>query len=149
MESLTNKMENEVGRIITEIDGLGGIVKAVEKGWIHNEIASAAYQYQVDIESGEMPIVGINCFKVEDEVLPIELFKVPETLLVQEEKLKRIRKDRDPVQAHKYLEAITRCCEEDRNIMEVAVDAVKAYVTEGEISKTLKAFYGVWQPPLF
>jgi methylmalonyl-CoA mutase N-terminal domain/subunit len=149
VESLTNKMEDEVGRIITEIDGMGGIVKAVEKGWIHNEIASAAYQYQVDIESGEMPIVGINCFKVENEVLPIELFKVPETLVIQEKKLKRIRKDRDTAEARKGLEAITRCCEGDKNIMEVAVDAVKAYVTEGEISKTLKAFYGVWHPPLF
>jgi len=149
VESLTNKMEDEVGRIITEIDDMGGIVKAVEKGWIHNEIASAAYQYQVNIESGEMPIVGINCFKVEDEVLPIELFKVPETLLVQGEKLKRIRKERDPVEAKRALESIAKCCEDDKNVMEVAVDAVKAYVTEGEISRTLKACYGVWQPPLF
>jgi methylmalonyl-CoA mutase N-terminal domain/subunit len=149
VESLTNKMEDEAGRIITEIDDMGGIVKAVEKGWIHNKIAFAAYQYQVAIESGEMPIVGVNCFKIEDEVLPIELFKVPETLRVQEERLKGIRKDRNPVEARKALEAISICCEEDKNIMEVMVDAVKADVTEGEISKTLKAFYGVWEPPLF
>ena len=47
------------------------------------------------------------------------------------------------------MEAITRCCEKDENLMEVAIDSVKAYVTEGEISKTLKGFYGVWEPPLF
>ncbi len=149
VESLTNKMEAEVERIISEIDSMGGIVKAVEKGWIHNEIASAAYQYQVDIESGEMPIVGVNCFKIEDEVLPIELFKGPETLLIQEEKLKRNRKDRNSQEAAKALDAITRCCERDGNLMGVIVDAVKTRVTEGEISKTLKAFYGIWHPPLF
>jgi len=149
VESLTSKMEDEVERIISEIDGMGGIVKAVEKGWIHNEIASAAYQYQVAIESGEMPIVGVNCFKIEDEVLPIDLFKVPETLRIQEEKLKRNRKDRNSAEAAKALEAITGCCERDGNLMEVIVAAVKTYVTEGEISKTLKAFYGIWQPPLF
>ena len=149
VETLTNQMEDEIGKIIAQIDDMGGIVKAVEKGWIHNEIASAAYQYQVNIESGEMPIVGINCFKIEDEVLPIELFKVPETLLVQGEKLKRIKKERDPAEARRARESIERCCEDDKNIMEVAVEAVKYYVTEGEISKTLKACYGVWHPPLF
>ncbi|HUH67081.1 MAG TPA: methylmalonyl-CoA mutase family protein [Syntrophales bacterium] len=149
VESLTDKMEAAVEKIIADIDGMGGIVKAVDKGWIHNEISHAAYQYQIAIESGEMPIVGVNCFEIEDEILPIELFKVPETLLIQEDKLKKNRRNRNSKEAAKALAAIAGCCEKDGNLMEVVVDAVKTGVSEGEVSKTLKGFYGIWHPPLF
>ena len=149
LESLTNRMEEEVLKILDAIDGKGGLVKAVESGWIHGEIAAAAYKYQWAIESGEMPIVGVNCFKIEDEVLPIELFSSPETLKVQKNKLKRIRKERDSRKAEKSLEAVARCCETDGNLMELLVEEVKNLITEGEISQTLKRVYGVWEPPLF
>jgi len=83
LESLTDRMEAEVLKILDEIEEKGGLVSAVESGWVHAEISDAAYKYQCDIESGEMPIVGVNCFRAEDEVLPIELFSSPETLKVQ------------------------------------------------------------------
>jgi methylmalonyl-CoA mutase N-terminal domain/subunit len=96
-----------------------------------------------------MPIVGVNCFRAEDEVLPIELFSSPETLKVQKEKLRRIRKERDSRKVQKSLDAIARCCERDENLMELIVGEVKNMITEGEISRTLKRVYGVWEPPLF
>jgi len=74
VETLTNKMEEETLRLLDEIDGMGGIVKAVETGWIHNEISNSAYEYQQAIESGKMPIVGVNCYQMEDEELPVDLF---------------------------------------------------------------------------
>jgi methylmalonyl-CoA mutase N-terminal domain/subunit len=96
-----------------------------------------------------MPIVGVNCYKIEDEKLPIELFKVPETLEVQRAKLERIKKERSSTKVQKASDTILRCCERDENLMEVVVEAVKAYVTEGEVTKILKRFYGTWNPPLF
>ncbi len=149
LESLTDRMEAEVLNILDEIEEKGGLVSAVESGWVHAEISDAAYKYQCDIESGEMPIVGMNCFRAEDEVLPIELFSSPETLKVQKEKLRRIRKERDSRKVQKSLEAIARCCERDENLMELIVGEVKNLITEGEISRTLKRVYGVWEPPLF
>lgn len=149
LESLTNQMEESIGTIIAEIDSMGGIVKAVEKGWIHDEISAAAYQYQMRVESGEMPIVGVNCFQIENEKLPIELFRLPETLKIQKKKLERIRKKRNAVQVRKALDAVTRGCEEGRNLMELLVDEVKVYLTEGEVSQALRKVYGVWNPPLF
>jgi methylmalonyl-CoA mutase N-terminal domain/subunit len=149
IESLTNQCEEKIVALLNEIEAMGGIVKSVEKGWIHKEISSAAYEYQKAIESGEMPIVGVNCYKIEDEKLPIELFKVPETLEVQRAKLERIKKERSSTQVQKASDAILRCCEKDGNLMEVVVEAVKAYVTEGEVTKILKRFYGTWNPPLF
>jgi methylmalonyl-CoA mutase N-terminal domain/subunit len=124
-------------------------VKSVEKGWIHKEISSAAYEYQKAIESGEMPIVGVNCYKIEDEKLPVELFRVPETLEVQRAKLEKIKKERNSTNVQKALDTILHCCEKDGNLMEVVVEAVKAHVTEGEVTKMLKRFYGTWNPPLF
>jgi methylmalonyl-CoA mutase N-terminal domain/subunit len=149
LESLTNRMEEAIGGILAEIDAMGGIVKAVEKGWIHGEISAAAYQYQTRVESGEMPIVGVNCFQVENEKLPIELFSLPETLDIQKAKLDRIRRQRDSAQVRKAMDALARGCEEGQNLMELLVDGVKAHVTQGEVSKTLKKVFGVWNPPLF
>ena len=149
IESLTNQLETMIVTLLEKIDQIGGIVKAVEKGWIHREISDSAYDYQQAIESGEMPIVGLNCYLAEDEKLPVELFQVPETLRIQEERLKRIKKERNASKAKLALEDISRCCDEDRNLMEVIVESVKAYVTEGEISHAIKSCYGTWNTPLF
>ena len=91
----------------------------------------------------------VNCYKIENEKLPIEIFKVPETLKIQEKKIERIKKERNSLKAQRALDDIARCCDEDKNLMEVIIDSVKTYITEGEISKTLKMSYGTWNPPLF
>lgn len=149
VETLTNKVEEETLRLLKEIDEMGGIVKATEAGWIHNEISSSAYKYQQAIESGEMQIVGVNCYQMEDEKLPIELFESPETLQIQEQKLRKIKNERNEARVKEALDSVTRCCEENGNFMEVIVESVKAQVTQGEVSNTLKGFYGTWDPPIF
>ena len=149
IESLTSQLEKMIVTLLEKIDQIGGIVKAVETGWIHREISDSAYEYQQAIESGKMPIVGLNCYRAEDEKLPMELFQVPETLRIQEERIKKIKKERDPFRAQRALEDISRCCDENRNLMEVIVESVKAHVTEGEISRAIKSCYGTWNTPLF
>ena len=125
------------------------MVRAVETGWIHRAISDAAFEYQQMIESGKMPVVGLNCQQVAEEKLPMDLFEVPETLRVQEEKLRKIMKERDPDRVRYALDTIAGCCREDGNLMEVIVDSVKSYVTVGEISRTIKDCYGTWNMPLF
>lgn len=149
VESMTNRLEEKIGAVLEEIDRMGGLVKATENGWIHREISNAAYEYQRGVESGEIPIVGVNFSRQEDEELPIQLFEVPETLRIQEERLAKIRKERDASQVERALGEIARCCDEDRNLMEVIVESVKTFVTEGEISRTIKGCYGTWDMPLF
>jgi len=149
VESLTNQMEKRIIAILDDIEAIGGLVKATETGWIHRKIADASYEYQQAIETGKMPVVGVNCYRLEDEELPMELFEVPETLQIQEIKLKRIKKERSDRGAQRALDEISRCCDEDRNLMEVIVESVTALVTEGEISNRLKRNYGTWDPPLF
>ena len=149
VESLTNQLEEKIEALLEHIDKMGGIVKAVETGWIHKEISDSAYEYQKGVESGSIPIVGVNCHRMEDEELPIELFEVPETLKIQREKLARIKKERDGSRAQRALDDINRCCDEGKNLMDVIVESVKSRITEGEISHTLKEHYGTWNAPLF
>jgi methylmalonyl-CoA mutase N-terminal domain/subunit len=149
VETLTNKVEEETLRLLDQIEGMGGIVKAAETGWIHREISNSAYEYQQAIESGKMPVVGVNCYRMEEEELPVELFEVPETLKIQEQKLKRIRNERNGNHVRDALDAIARCCEKNGNLMEVIVESSKARVTQGEISNAPRSSYGTWDPPLF
>ena len=149
VESLTNQLEEKIIELLEKIEQMGGVVRAVENGWVHKEISDAAYEYQRGIESGKMPVVGLNCQRVAEEKLPMDLFEVPETLLIQEEKLEKIKKERNPDQTRRALDAIVDCCREDGNLMEVIVDSVKSYVTVGEISRALKDCYGTWDMPLF
>ncbi len=149
VETLTTRIEEEILGVLEEIDRIGGIVKATETGWIHREISNSAYEYQLAIESGRMPVVGVNCHRAEEEELPMELFEVPETVKIQEQKLKRIKKERDAARVGQALDDITRCCDRDGNLMEDLVESVKTYVTEGEISGAIKDCYGTWNTPIF
>jgi methylmalonyl-CoA mutase, N-terminal domain len=149
LESLTNQLEERMAALIEEIDQKGGIIEAVKNGWIHKEIADSAYAFQHTVESGEQLIVGVNSFRLEDEVLPVSLFEVPETLVIQEKKLKMIKKKRNTSTVQKALDEISRSCDNGTNMMEKIVEAVPAYLTEGEIANVLKKCYGMWNPPLF
>jgi methylmalonyl-CoA mutase N-terminal domain/subunit len=101
------------------------------------------------VESGELPVVGLNCFQMEEDNYPGEIFQVPETLAVQEAKLRRIRRERDASAVERALSEVARCCEAGGNLMEVLVEAVRSRVTEGEITSVLKKHYGTWEVPLF
>jgi methylmalonyl-CoA mutase N-terminal domain/subunit len=149
VESLTNELEAEIIKLLDKIEEMGGLVRAVEAGWIHKEISNAAFEYQQAVESGQMPIVGLNCNRVEEEELPMEIFEVPETLQIQEEKLNHIKRERNADGVRQALDDIAKCCDESGNLMEVIVGAVKSHVTVGEISRTIKDRYGTWNAPLF
>jgi methylmalonyl-CoA mutase N-terminal domain/subunit len=149
VESLTNELEAEIMNVLDKIEEMGGLVKAVEAGWVHKEISNAAFEYQQAVESGQMPIVGVNCHQVDEEELPMEIFEVPETYQIQAEKLNKIKKERSADGVQQALDDIAHCCDKGGNLMEVIVDAVKSCVTVGEVSRTIKDQYGTWNAPLF
>jgi methylmalonyl-CoA mutase N-terminal domain/subunit len=149
VESLTNELESEIMNMLDKIEEMGGLVKAVEAGWVHKEISNAAFEYQQAVESGQMPIVGVNCHQIDEEELPMEIFEVPETYQIQAEKLNKIKKERSADEVQQALDDIAHCCDKNGNLMEVIVDAVKSYVTVGEVSRTIKDNYGTWNAPLF
>ena len=149
IESLTFELEKQIMAQLEEIDRKGGIITVTRTGWIHREIADSAFKYQEAVESGDMPIVGLNCFQQEDEELPLEFFEVPETLSVQEQKLEKIKNERSASAVNEALDDVSRCCDEGGNMMEVMLKAVTSYATEGELSQTIRKRRGTWQMPLF
>ena len=145
VEDLTKKIEAEAVRYIHEIDNLGGMIPAIERGFPQAEIAQASYEYQRRVESGDQIIVGVNAFRSADE--PIEVLKTDESAReLQSGKLERLRSGRDSARAAAALGGIRRAAADDRcNTMPYILEAVRASVTLGEICEALRDVFGAYQ----
>lgn len=142
VESLTNEMEEKACALIAKIDAMGGSVSAIEEGFIQDEIAKSAYEYQRQIENGEKIIVGVNKFTVAVET-PIPGFKIDDSIrLVQTEKLQLLKAKRNKEQAAISLEAIKKSAIDGSNLMPHVLTAVENLCTLGEISDVLRGIFG-------
>jgi methylmalonyl-CoA mutase N-terminal domain/subunit len=142
LESLTDEVEKEAWKYIAKIDELGGAVVAVETGYIQNEIAKSAYEYQKSVESGEQKIVGVNCFE-ETENPDFELFKVSDSIRqVQTQKLQDLKAGRNAEAVNTALSSLKSATRSTENLMPYLITAVEAYATLGEISDTLREEFG-------
>jgi methylmalonyl-CoA mutase N-terminal domain/subunit len=148
VEYLTSELERRIMDFIEKIEGMGGIVSAVEKGWLHNEISQYQFEYQRKIENEEIKLVGVNSFKGEGEVTPIEVFEYPETFSRQKMKLEKIRKDRNSVIVDKNLKTLREKCHTDENLFPIVWETVKSLATLGEIEEVFREEFGLWQCPL-
>ncbi len=149
VEYLTKEMENRIKDYITEVEKKGGLVKAVESGWLHSQISNYAYEYQKEVEEGTKKIVGVNFYKAEDrEKEEIDVFRYPETESVQLEKLKKLRERRDDAKVKETLDKLREVCNSDENVMPYTIEAVKAEATLGEIEQVFRDEFGLWQFPL-
>lgn len=145
IESLTNKIEEEAVAYINRIDELGGAPKAIEKGYVQKEIQNSAYKYQMEVESLDRIVVGVNKFQIE-ETDKKELLKVDRTVEIhQREKLSQLRAERDNDEVNKVLEILKEKANTDENLMPYILDAVKAYATLGEICGVLREVFGEYE----
>lgn len=142
VEQLTNEVEAEAWKLIGKIDAMGGAVKAIEQGFMQEEIARSSYQYSKDIESGKKVIVGVNKF-VAEEKNDTPLLRVDDSIRqVQSEKLKALRSKRDNEKVQQCLAAIKDAAGTTQNLMPLVIDAVENLCTLGEISDTLRSVWG-------
>ncbi|KUK13244.1 MAG: Methylmalonyl-CoA mutase family protein, partial [bacterium 42_11] len=147
IEWLTNKIEEEAEKLINKIDELGGMVEAIEKGFVQKEIQDSAYRYQLEIEKGERIIVGVNKFQIEEDLGNLELLKVdPSIAEKQIRRLKELKQRRDNLRVKSVLEDLRKAAADDStNLMPYFLEAVKAYATEGEICDVLRDVFGVYE----
>jgi methylmalonyl-CoA mutase N-terminal domain/subunit len=145
VETLTDEIEAKAIEYIDKIDAMGGAVKAIESGFMQNEILNSAYAYQKGIEDRDLVIVGLNEFIAEEEPLRDILKIDPEVERYQKEKLARVKEERDSRQVKRALEALREAAEGDGNIVPPVLDAVKAYGTVGEISDVLRDVFGEYR----
>lgn len=142
IESLTDELEAAAWEYIDKIDSMGGAVAAIETGYIQNEIASSAYEYQLSIENGQQKIVGLNCYS-EPNVSNFELLKVSDTIReIQTKKLKKLKSVRDKQAVKEALTKLKTASGSAENLMPYIIAAVEAYATLGEISDTLRSEFG-------
>ncbi|NOX90851.1 MAG: methylmalonyl-CoA mutase family protein [Calditrichaeota bacterium] len=146
IENLTDKIEEEVLKYLNKIETMGGMVQAIENGYVQKEIQDAAYKYQQEIEKGDRVVVGVNKFTVEQEK-PKEILRVnPLLRKVQSEKLMKLRKNRNNQEVDKALQALREGArDESVNLMPLILDAAKAYATLGEICNVLRDEFGEYR----
>jgi methylmalonyl-CoA mutase N-terminal domain/subunit len=147
VEALTNQMEEEAFGIIKKIDDMGGMLAAIEKHYPQQEIADSAYKYQLQIDSGERTLVGVNKYVME-EVIPVEILEIDEALeRLQIEKLWRIKEERDQGRVKECHEMVGEACEKNQNVMEPVIEAVKNYCTLQEVCDVYRKVYGTYRDP--
>ena len=148
LEALTDELEEEAYRYFDRIQGLGGVIPAIRKGFFQQEIANSAYRYQREIEDRERVIVGVNDFVV-DEQPEFEVLRVSEaSLKAQTARLNKIRRTRDSKKHAAALDRLRKACESDDNTMPFLLDAVRAKATLGEICDVMREVFGAYEEPL-
>ena len=149
IEKLTTDLEEEAAALIGEIDKLGGMVTAIETGYVQRQIEKAAYDHQLAIESGERPVVGINCFEEEERSDPqITVHEIPEGVEQRKaEDLEAWRAERDSDAVATSLDALHVSASSDTNVVEAIFEAVKQGATLGEVADRLRDAFGEYRDP--
>jgi methylmalonyl-CoA mutase N-terminal domain/subunit len=145
IEHLTNQLEKQAEEYIGKIDGLGGALKALEKGFYQKEISASAYQYQKQVENRERIVVGVNDFTDEttDKKARLKILKVdPAMQKKQITKLAQYKKRRDNKKIESCLDALKNQAKGNDNLMAPIIEAIKAEATLGEICGALREVFG-------
>lgn len=145
VEELTNEVEKLAWEYINKIDAMGGSVKAIEDGYMQDEIAGSAYRYQRDIQTGEKPIIGVNKFTIEEK--PIDaIFKVDDSIRqVQIEKINKVKASRNNEEVSKLLSELKVAAEGTENLMPYILRCAEAYATLGEIADVMRDVFGEYK----
>ena len=145
VESLTNEIEKQAQAYLEKIEALGGMLKAIERGFVQQEIQNAAYEYQQQVDRLEAVVVGVNRFTVDQEhAVPIQ--RIDENLeRKQVERLRALRLRRDPGPWKDALKQVEEAARQGSNVMPHIVGAVDAYATVGEISDTMRKVFGEYK----
>ena len=145
MESLTNQIEANALAYLEKIEAMGGMLKAIERGFVQQEIQNAAYEYQKAVDKKEAIVVGVNGFALEHEK-PIPLQHIDESLeRKQVERLRAVRAKRDQAKWRAAVKAVEDTARGTGNLMPVIVEAVEAHATVGEISDAMRHVYGEYK----
>ncbi|MCW5897003.1 MAG: methylmalonyl-CoA mutase family protein [Bacteroidetes bacterium] len=144
IESLTDRMEKEAEAYFEKIDALGGVIPAIEAGFFQREIAEAAYRYQLELDSKEKIIVGVNEFVEEDEKIDIPILLIsPEVEVKQKKRLADLRQSRNNDDVERTLAELNRTASDGSNLMPKLLDCTRAYVSLGEMCQSLTEVFGV------
>jgi methylmalonyl-CoA mutase N-terminal domain/subunit len=145
IEELTDEIERRAAEYIAKIDALGGMLRAIEAGYVQGEIQKAAYEYQQAVERGEQIVVGVNAFHAEEEK-PIPTLRIdPEIERAQVARVQALRAKRNAAKAKEALAEVERRAATTENLLPAILAAVEGYATVGEISDALRRAWGEYR----
>ncbi len=147
IEKLTDDLQAEAEELIAKIDDMGGVLRAIEKGWIQGQIHDAAFKFQREVEEDERSVVGVNAH-VQDVEGAQDILKLDDSAeKAQLDKLAALRDERDAGAVEEALAALAAAANGTDNVLPAILQAVRAYATIGEICGTLRAAWGEYTPP--
>ena len=145
VESLTNQIETNALGYLDKIDAMGGMLKAIERGFVQQEIQNSAYEYQQAVDQKKALVVGVNSFELEQEK-PIPLLHIDEALeRKQVERVRALRAKRGQTTWQTAINKVEETARTSENLMPVIVEAVEANATVGEISDAMRQVYGEYR----
>jgi methylmalonyl-CoA mutase N-terminal domain/subunit len=143
IEALTDAIERDARAYLDEIDARGGVIACIESGYFQQEIADAAYSFQLAKETGDRIVVGVNAYREEPSGIPFEIHQTdPELEPRKLAALAAFKANRDQRLVEDRLEALREVAASDENVMPATSEAVRARATGGEIVESLRAIYG-------
>lgn len=145
VEEMTDKIEQEAENYINKIDAMGGMIEAIEAGYVQSEIQNAAYKFEKQLEANEKIVVGVNKFQVKEDNRK-DLLRID--MKVQEEQIKflsKIKAQRNNDEVKLKLAELKKAAQSDSNLMPYILDAVKVYASVGEISNTMRDVFGEYK----
>jgi methylmalonyl-CoA mutase N-terminal domain/subunit len=145
IEALTNEVESRAAEYLTKIDAMGGMIKAIEAGFVQTEIQRAAYEFQRSVESKEQIVVGVNDYVASEEHHIPTLRIDPSIERSQVERLHALRAKRDASKTEAALGELERRAKGSENLLPAILAAVESYATVGEISDAMRHVYGEYQ----
>jgi methylmalonyl-CoA mutase N-terminal domain/subunit len=146
VESLTRAFIERIDAIIAEVDEMGGALSAVEQGYFQDALATGAYNEQLEIDSQQRVIVGVNKYQIEEDQ-PTPIFKRDsESTKRQIDAVQRLRAERDQGRVDAALVELDRVCRSGENTLPATMECVKAYATTGEIAAVWRATLGNYRP---
>jgi methylmalonyl-CoA mutase N-terminal domain/subunit len=151
LEQHTDRMEQEIRKVMDEIEAYGGVIRAIEDGWIQMRLAERGLERKLKTDSGETVIVGQNHFRREDEQIQVgEVFTLDPTIAKRVlEKFERVRATRNQAEVDRSLARLSAAARKDReNLMPLLVDCCHAYATVGEMVAALKQEWGEFLEPV-
>jgi methylmalonyl-CoA mutase N-terminal domain/subunit len=148
VEALTDGMERRIAEIMTDLERYGGMVKAIEDGYVQKLISEEAYRFQQRLETGDKVVVGVNRFQTAETPADVVGYEMDAgDRAVQLDRLAAVKRERDGREVARCLENLKRKAIENENLMPHLVEAVKAYCTVGELSNALREVWGEFRQP--
>jgi methylmalonyl-CoA mutase N-terminal domain/subunit len=145
LEALTTRLEEEALAYIEKIDTMGGMLRAIEQGYVQQEIQRSAYEYQQGVEQQRIVVVGVNEHLLAEE-RPMDILRIDQRATeAQLEKLSALKRQRDDAQVAAVLERLRKAASGTTNLVPIILEAVECDATLGEISEAMRDVFGEYQ----